>query len=87
MVAYEQFTVCWKMAQARALHDPVGEGTGDSGGATADAQLLVDVLQVGAHGSLRYTQVAGDLGVGAPGGHQAQQVGSKSSNALSSSPP
>ena len=35
---------------------------------------LVDVFQVGAHGSLGYAQAAGDLGVGVPGGDQAQQV-------------
>jgi hypothetical protein len=29
---------------------------------------------VGAHGSLRYAQTAGDLGVGVPGGQQVQQV-------------
>ena len=44
------------------------EGTGDGGGATGDVQLVVDVLQVGAHGSLRYAKAAGDLGVGVPGG-------------------
>jgi hypothetical protein len=29
---------------------------------------------VGAHGSLGYAKAAGDLGIGVPGGEQAQQV-------------
>jgi hypothetical protein len=52
----------------------VGEGAGDGGGAAGHAQPFVDVLQVGAHGSLGNAQAAGDLGVGVPGGHQAQQL-------------
>ena len=36
----------------RSLGDTIGEGAGDGGGAAGDMQLLVDVFQVGAHGSL-----------------------------------
>ena len=36
-------------------------------------QQAVDVFQVSAHCSLGYTQAAGDLGVGVPGGDQVQQ--------------
>ena len=56
------------------LGNSVGEGAGDRGGAAGDLQFLVDVLQVGAHGSLGDAEPPGDLGVGVPGGQQAQQV-------------
>ena len=53
---------------------PVGEGAGDGGGTAGDLQQAVDVFQVRAHGCLGYAQAAGDLGIGVPGGDQAQQV-------------
>jgi hypothetical protein len=36
--------------RARVLRHLAGEGAGDGGGAAGDAQPLVDVFQVGAHG-------------------------------------
>ena len=48
---------------------------GNGSGAAGDVQSFVDVLQVGAHGSLGYAEEAGDLGVGVPGRDQLQQAG------------
>src|SRR2546430_4672183 len=53
----------------------VRERAGDGGGAAGDLQPFVDVLQVGAHGSLGQAEPPGDLGVGVPSRHQVQQVG------------
>ena len=50
-----------------------GKCAGDRGSTAGDVQPGVDVFQVLAHSSLGQAQVAGDLGVGAPSGHQAQQ--------------
>ena len=71
---YERHLVRWPGGGRRVLHHPVGEGAGDRGGAAGDTQRLVDVFQVGAHGSLGDAQPPGDLGVGVPGGQQAQQL-------------
>ena len=51
----------------------VWECARDCGGAAGYLQPGVDVLQVDAHGSFRQAELAGDLGVGVPGGDQAQQ--------------
>jgi len=53
----------------QSLLNPVWEGAGDCGGAAGDLEPGVDVFQVGAHGSLRDAEAAGDLGVGVPGGN------------------
>jgi hypothetical protein len=51
----------------------VGERADDSCGAAGDMQPVVDVFQVLAHSSLGQAQLAGDLGVGPPGGDEEQQ--------------
>ena len=53
---------------------PVGEGACDGGGAAGYLQPAVNVFQVGAHCSVGNAEPAGDLGVGVPGGQQAQHV-------------
>src|SRR5579859_6726151 len=68
-----------------SVRGAVRECAGDGGGAAGDMEPFVDVFQVGAHGSLGYAQVPGDLGVSAPGGHQAQQLalpGSEAGNGV-----
>jgi hypothetical protein len=60
---------CWGCCPAARSR----ERAGDRGGAAWHLQPGVDVLQVDAHGSLRYTELPGDLAVGVPGGDQAQQ--------------
>ena len=52
----------------------VWECAGDRGGAARYLQPDVDVLQVDAHGSLGHAKPVGDLGVGVPGGGQAQHL-------------
>ena len=52
----------------------VRKGAGDRGGAARYLQPGEDVLQVDAHGAFGHAELAGDLGVGAPGGNQAQQL-------------
>src|ERR1700722_7689523 len=63
----------WPPARGQVSGGPVGEGAVDGGGPAGDLQQVVDVFQVGAHGSLGYAQAAGDLGLGVPGGDQVQQ--------------
>jgi|RhiMetdeSRZDD1v2_1073273.scaffolds.fasta_scaffold1217049_1 hypothetical protein len=53
---------------------PLGEGAGDCGCAARYLEPFVDVLQVGAHGSLGYAEPTSDLGIRVPGGDQAQQL-------------
>jgi hypothetical protein len=67
--------LCCPFGQPRhaGLRNPVREDAGHGGGSAGDVQPGVDGFQVCAHSSLGYAQAAGDLGVGVPGGEQAQQ--------------
>src|SRR5580693_1802805 len=61
-------------ALALSAGRPCREGAGDGGGAAGNMQSFIDVFEVGAYGSLSHAQAAADLGVGVPGGQQAQQL-------------
>ena len=51
-----------------------GEGLDDSCGAVGDAEAREDILQVLAHGTDRYDELAGDVGVRVTGREQAQEL-------------